>query len=134
MSEIKYKVWCKNRHEWEQNDIAICPDGNILHWEAPKQLPDFIKKERYDIVLYTGFNDRYDSQQEELYERDIVKVLSHYDGDYFVKETIGLITMLDGEWSVVDKNKNNICSLWDYVNNWCGGKIGNSYDNPELLK
>jgi len=86
-----------------------------------------------EIIEYTTFKDNKNIGQE-LYDKDIVKVNNYYDGDYHYKEFIGIIEWIDGEWIISDiEETNNFVTLWHYVFNYCGGKIGNAYLNPELL-
>lgn len=70
----------------------------------------------------------------ELYDGDVVFVLAHYWGDTHIPNQQGTICWEADGWGVSDMDGNFICDLWDYVNNYCGGRIGNIHTDPELLE
>lgn len=62
----------------------------------------------------------------EIYENDIVFIPEHY---------VGRIVYEYGEFVVLKVIDNTyICDLFDLVNNYQGKVIGNTIDNPELIK
>lgn len=149
MREIKFRIWCKNKKEWEKDRVAILPNGNILHLQANSAIPCMIKKETHDIQFYTGLTDK---NGKEIYEGDIIDIRDI---------TIGTEDVVKGEvywcdsylcWSVqwlpkqsgADsmrlirkslKKANGLPSSdlgdrrWPFLE-----IIGNIYENPELLK
>ena len=94
-------------------------------------------QEHFEVIpetvgQFTGLKDNKDTG-EELYHKDIVWVTKHYMGDSFCPAQIGVIEWVDDGWTVVNKDGDYLCELWDYTYNYCGGKRGTIHSNPELL-
>ena len=67
MREIKFRVWCKNKNEWESDYWHLTPDGqmiDVLHNQP-------LKHDNHVLMQYTGLKDK---NGKEIYEGDIVKI------------------------------------------------------------
>ena len=52
MSDNSFRVWCKDRNEWEKHLITLDTHGTL--WHAPVQ----IRPEQHVIQFYTGILDK----------------------------------------------------------------------------
>jgi len=132
MRDIKFRIWCKNNNEWEKDDIAIKPNGFILHLGTPKSMPCMVRSDTHIIQFFTGLPDK---NEREIYEDDLCKD---------EKETVYQVVWVEdhAEWGLkIIKTKWVSCQgltfpLWQYTKDGiCEVEVsGNSHDNPELLE
>ena len=66
MREIKFRLWCKNKEEWESNDWILMPNGDIFDRENRI----FMRKDNHVLMQYTGLKDK---EGNDIYEGDIVE-------------------------------------------------------------
>lgn len=131
MREIKFRLWCKNKNEWEKDLWWIGCEGN-LYTIFHNQLRT-MKKENHILMQYTGIKDK---NGKEIYEGDIIKsiwngleqisvidfIQAHFTAKYFSSTHPEFKHYTPGEgmhplwWSTYSK------------------VIGNIYENQELLK
>lgn len=130
MKPIEYRVWCKNNEEWERDEIAIKPNGFILHMNMGKgkPFPCMVRADTHIIQFFTG---RYDNQEKKIFDGDIIEsntgrrcqVVWFDSPDYCGWDLIALN----------DVGKPPQYHIWDVaVQGW--KVIGNIFDNPELLE
>lgn len=83
--EHKFKVWCKNKNEWEKHFVVMSPDGLLLHLNNNLISPEFtpLNPKTHIAVFSTG---KHDKNGKEIFLGDIVKTKSPFeddDVDYF---------------------------------------------------
>lgn len=66
MGEIKFRVWCKNKGEWEKDPTVIGMNGKLL--DVLHHQP--MNRETHIIQQHTGMTDK---NRNGIYEGDIVK-------------------------------------------------------------
>jgi hypothetical protein len=118
MREIKFRVWCRDRNEWEKDQVFLTPDGLMVHLA---RLGGFfpLKPENHTISFFTGLHDR---NGKEIWEGDILRSKG---GRVFVIEWGGL-----GFISVKISTAGSVPAVgWELSE-----VIGSIYENPELLK
>lgn len=121
--EHKFKVWCKNKNEWERDKCVLTPEGLILHWNGICFKP--CNPKTHIAVFSTGLPDK---NGKEIYEGHVLLINEH--DDEWVDKVIR-----DKNWLELSKYKNHCVtniSLWEDHDKL--KIIGNIYENPELLK
>lgn len=128
MREIKFKLWCKNKNEWEKDLWWIGCDGN-LYTVLRGQLRD-IKKENHIPCQFTGLLDK---NGKEIYEGDIVKTFwgKPEDRTEIIFETVFQAGCFTGK-----EIETNGFYYMEWPSEYFLGceVVGNLYENPELLK
>jgi len=130
--EIKFRAWepelnCMFRYNYSMPDLLISFDGKIFQQtftEDGEPTKELIRDPQPILMQYTGLKDKND---EEIYESDILtwpnaaipdkEIVFFEDGAFCVRS-------LDGCKHFLGKDKLNICCE----------KIGNIYENPDLLE
>jgi len=114
-------------------DLYIA-DGRLWERYCDGYYGDLLRNvtDQYIVMQDTGLKDN-ENKGEALYHKDIVWVTKYYMGDSFCPAQIGVIEWVDDGWTVVNKDGDYLCELWDYTYNYCGGKRGTIHSNPELL-
>src|SRR3954462_12149155 len=64
MREIKFRVWNKDKREWERHAIGMSTSGELITNH----------NEDFELVQYTGLKDK---DGREIYEGDIVRFKFH---------------------------------------------------------
>ncbi len=123
--EIKFRIWdVENKEMLKVQELDFEPTfygGRIAI--RPDQYNDYFDTEDMILMQYTGLHDK---NGKEIYEGDILKVYYkgmsgvgyvEYDNDYC-------------EYKIIINTDKDYFSLWKSIDL---EKIGNKYDNPELL-
>jgi hypothetical protein len=114
--EKEFKVWCKDKNEWEKEYCSLGQDGELYHWGNSSILA--IDKTAHIIVFFTGF---YDKTGKKIYEGDIV-----VDWNTGVKDESSspYVISYEESWTVESLHPDQFPMV---------EIIGNIYENPELL-
>lgn len=131
MREYKFRGKRKDNGEWVYGYYADYDGSPIIYSFSDPAFPVEIVPET--VGQYTGLKDKKGSG-EDLYQKDIVLLKAESDGGYSRAEQMGIIEWIDDGWAIVDKDGEYLCSLWDYIYNYCGGKQSSVAENPELLE
>ena len=135
--ELKFRVWdVKNKKFLNPSDIAINGNGNLLITDSG-YYQDFQNQNPSDYVVqqYTGFKD---IDIKEIFEGDIIELeVSTKDNNTKLTATIdyGL-----GAFLVMAKSEDGdlffplLQEFHDKIYKYQIKVIGNSFENPELLK
>lgn len=119
MKQVKYRLWCNNKKEWEKDAWHLTSDGIIIDTRRNIEM----KKETHFLNQFTGL---FDKQGVEIYEGDIVKDLRSPFKDarsyskVFYQEDRGRFVF--GGWEIPAGMSHTF------------EVIGNIYENQELLK
>jgi len=120
MREIKFRVWCVGKKEWEKDEWAICSSGCLV--ELKTRTHHFLNNQFHIVSQYTGLKDK---NGKEIFEGDIVKQ-NNRNKEVKYKDGYFYVDWADVYDAVLGKFKNNQYGRVEV--------IGNIYENPELLK
>lgn len=120
---MRYRVWCKDREQWEEHSVCIRTDGQMFHLSKGSIMP--LRPDTHIVSLFTGLKD---AKGNEIYEGDIVTALNG--------AVEGVVIYQAPEFVI--KRKPNHKSWFSFTlapeENQFQTVIGNIYENPELLK
>lgn len=128
MREIKFRLWCKNKKEWEKDPWWIGCDNNLYCCIAG-QLRD-LRKENHILMQYAGLKDK---NRKEIYEGDIVNITSQYETDEPIDRNSEVI-FRDGNFTTKFHDLSVREKIVKGEGNWLMVVIGNIYENSELLE
>lgn len=119
MREIKFRVWSKHTKKMFDDGFYISQNSDLFQDDSL----DYKSKDLYEVMQYTGLKDKNGT---EIYEGDILKFSGNVVALGIVKynENFATFQACNGNsgWLFGKESGTNIEIL------------GNSYENPELLK
>ena len=133
MREFKFRIWDMDRKVMLGSRYVIFYDGDF--YENYRDLEDGILIENIAVMQYTGLKDK---NGVEIYEGDIVKVISGYGWEDVSDVIFGLTDKRYGSYPAfcipgVETESNSFSEVFD-SGDYEIEVIGNIYENPELLE
>ena len=121
---MRYRLWCKDKNEWEKDSWVILPNGNLM-WVEYGNLVGGVYMKNHVLVKSTGFKD---IEGKEIYEGDIIRYWDNFDERYklaIIKFDKGSFIMTNDRinWNIDLTNKDDKIRI-----------VGNIYENEDLLK
>ena len=129
MSKNKFRVWDKRVNHMVYSDNYKCLSDffneNIFDYHTNSN-----PKDTYKLMQYTGLKGK---NGKEIYEGDIVKGEVGFQGK--IMKVKGKVEYTHCRFVIAEYQ----CSLFQFSNDFAGAgfwinKIGNKYENPELLE
>lgn len=128
MKKLKFRVWCKDKSEWEKDRVYLTGGGTQLH--DLRGIPQIVRQDSHIIQLFTGVLD---SKGREVYDGDVISCVGGYDWGEGVDgcENPGVVRWDDDNlrWVVICTECRDSVDLSEFD---LHEVIGNIYENPEL--
>lgn len=124
----KFRAWDKKLQTMLDVSLIDFKKGVLVgeHWKFGET--NFMSFDEIELMQSTGL---FDKKGVEIFEGDVVRQVRTQPTKE--NETItGVVTMLEGAWSIVNDNKQLASVLWSETAE--NEIIGNIYENPELLE
>jgi len=132
--EIKIRVWCPSLKKMFYFDLS--ENGNyfpIYRMTGKLVIKMFPSENFLEIKEPMLWTTKKDKDGEELYEFDIVEFEIHYcNGDF--KKTKGVIQFEMDGFLIKTKEKDDRRSLWLACEEGVVKKLGDKFENPELME
>ena len=121
---MRYRLWCKDKNEWEKDSWVILPNGNLM-WVEYGNLVGGVYMKNHILVRSTEFKD---IEGKEIYEGDIIRYWDNFDERYkftVIKFDKGSFIMTNDRinWNIGVTNKDDKIKI-----------VGNIYENKDLIK
>ena len=121
---MKYRLWCKDKNEWEKDSWVILPNGNLM-WVEYGNLVGGVYMKNHILVRSTEFKD---IEGKEIYEGDIIRYWDNFDERYklaIIKFNKGSFIMTNDRinWDIGVTNKDDKIRI-----------VGNIYENKDLIE
>jgi len=125
MRNIKFRIWCANKKEWEKNNCVISLSGSLFDMDNRI----IMRRETHILEFSTGLHDK---NGKEIFEGDIVEII--HPCWYSKCKT----EFKNGGFIFTELNnpvENSAVTTYSFMRNkWKIEVIGNIHDNPELLE
>lgn len=128
----KFRAWDKHRNEMNYKVMVGNCDTDDENWTCPiiwiEERQDWLHFDDYDSIMQsTGLKDK---NGKEIFEGDVVRQVRTQPTTE--NETItGVVTMLEGAWSIVNDNKQLASVLWSETAE--NEIIGNIWEDGDLI-
>ena len=129
----EYRVWCKNKNEWEKHATLLSPDGEIVQLGHHGDLIK-VNKENHIVQFYTGVKDK---NGKKIFDGDILNNSEATEEKWLTK-----VEFSKGTFHLKEIQMNKYCtcfcdittgeSLLYTADNW--EIVGNIFENLELLE
>ena len=121
---MKYRLWCKDKNEWEKDDWVILPNGDLM-WVEYGNLVGGVYMKNHTLIRSTEFKD---TEGKEIYEGDIIRYWDGVEERYklaVIKFDAGGFIMINDRirWNIYLTDENDEIKI-----------VGNIYENKDLLK
>ena len=121
---MKYRLWCKDKNEWEKDSWVILPNGNLM-WVEYGNLVGGVYMKNHILVRSTEFKD---IEGKEIYEGDIIRYWDNFDERYklaIIKFNKGSFIMTNDRinWDIGVTNKDDKIRI-----------VGNIYEDKDLIE
>jgi len=151
--DLKFRVWCCDRNEWERDECTLHPDGNVIHFTS-QGIPTLLRANSHIVERCVGIADR---SHNLFYTGDIVEVEMMCDNTSDVTEGFSRVeehedgavyrfTRIRGvvEWrntgffiKLIERTTNFGADFYDYMGDKFSWQqleiVGNIHENPEFL-
>ena len=120
---MRYRLWCKDKNEWEKDSWVILPNGDLM-WVEYGNLVGGVYMKNHILVKSTGVKD---IDGKEIYEGDIIRYWDNFDERYklaIIKFDKGSFIMTNDRinWDIGVTNKDDKVKI-----------VGNIYENKNLI-
>lgn len=126
----KFRAWDTTNKEMFKDTFAITESGQVVvvEQESVACHPDYVFVDHLVIMQSTGL---FDKNSQEIFEGDVVRqVRTQPTTENEV--IIGVVTMLEGAWLIMNDNEQLASYLWSEIDE--NEIIGNIYENKDILE
>jgi hypothetical protein len=100
MDNLEFRVWCKNKNQWETDNIFLMDNGQLLHQEKWRAVP--LRPEYHVIQFFTGMIDKHGKK---VFEGDVVKV---FNREYDEEPNLNKVIFKNGAFRYSSGKSNDI--------------------------